>query len=81
MRTLPSVGKLKLAGKSMSRLGTQIDKRLTAELSVTEKQGVWKPAITKPMALQTLVGFVTKESDPCSAGGAKETGDAVCTYC
>ena len=67
MRTLPTVGKLKLAGKNMSRLGTQIDKRLAAELSVTEKQGVWKPAITKSMALQTLAGFVTKESDPCSA--------------
>ena len=40
MRTLPSVGKLKSAGKNMSRLGTQIDKRLVAELSVMEKQGV-----------------------------------------
>jgi hypothetical protein len=38
MRTLPSVGKLKLAGKNMSRLGTQIDRRLAAEPSVTETQ-------------------------------------------
>ena len=59
----------------MSRLETQIDKRLAAELSITEKQGVWKPAVTESMALQTLVGFVTKESDPGSAGGE---GDRRC---
>jgi CubicO group peptidase (beta-lactamase class C family) len=47
-----TIGKLKLAGKNMSRLVTQIGRRLAAELSVMEKQGVWKPAITEPMALQ-----------------------------
>ena len=38
MRTLPSIGKLKLAGKNISRLGTQFDRRLAAQPSVMESQ-------------------------------------------